>query len=172
MSDDALSDVVSKTTELEQKLNAEKSRYAHLVKSECEKEKDLSTWPSYHYWNSESNHISNLSISKCTITDALSQARPEVYASGQYMHEGFRVATLLVLNAFVLDSPPNSAQVRLLVRQALSLLEVMYEQSLPGFCSAHFVIFTTALCAAPGGLSHDGKLDDRERVERLYDNTL
>ncbi len=65
------------------------------------------------------------------------------------MHEGFRVATLLALRSFVLGISPHSTQIRLLVRQALSLLETMYEQNLPGFCSAHFVIFITGLCAAP-----------------------
>lgn len=87
------------------------------------------------------------------------------------MHEGLRVATLLVLNASVLELPPHATQIRLLVRQALSLLETMYEQDLPGFCSAHFVLFAAGLCAAPGQSQH-GRMDDRERVERLYEHTL
>lgn len=64
----------------------------------------------------------------------------------------------------------------------------MYEQNLPGFFSAHWLIFVTALCAVPGNhretcenptmgvvmgvTDQDHVLDDRERITRLYDVTL
>ena len=99
---------------------------------------------------------------------------PETYLSWQYMHEGYRVSTLLVLHAFVLETPPHATQVRLLVRQALSLLESMYEQNLPGFCSAHFIIFTAAICSVSDDIvtAHTDKMTDRKRAERLYENTM
>jgi transcriptional activator protein UGA3 len=75
------------------------------------------------------------------------------------------------LRSFVLGTPPVTLGIRLLVRKALSLLEAMAEQNLPGFCSAHWVIFTTAVCAAPGGVE-SGELDDRARAEKLYDTTM
>jgi hypothetical protein len=148
--DEVLADLVNECRELEKELDVEKLRYAELVKSELQEQ-----------------HQTLLSIpARLTISE-----QPEIYFSWQYMHEGLRVATLLVLNAFVLETPPQARQIRLLVRQALSLLETMYEQDLPGFCSAHFVLFAAALCAAPGQ-SHQDRIDDRERVERLYEHTL
>jgi transcriptional activator protein UGA3 len=60
---------------------------------------------------------------------------------------------------------------RLLVRQSLSLLEAMCDQDLPGYCSAHWVIFMTGVCAAASG-QQQGELDDRERIDRLYDDFL
>jgi transcriptional activator protein UGA3 len=62
---------------------------------------------------------------------------------------------------------------RLLVRQSLSLLEAMCDEQLPGFCSAHWVIFNTAICASAGGQeTEQGELDDRERVDRLYEDYM
>jgi transcriptional activator protein UGA3 len=75
------------------------------------------------------------------------------------------------LRAFVLGQTPTSINIRYLVRRSLSLLEAMSEQNLPGFCSAHWVIFTTAVNAAPGG-AKTGELDDRTRIEKLYDTTM
>lgn len=75
------------------------------------------------------------------------------------------------LRAFVLGETPSSINLRFLVRRSLSLLEAMSEQNLPGFCSAHWVIFTTAVNAAPGG-AIAGELDDRARIEKLYDTTM
>ena len=88
------------------------------------------------------------------------------------MHEGFRVAATISVRSFILGAPPCSIGVRLLVRQSLSLLETMYEQDLPGFCSAHWQLFITALCATPSATSGKEEIDDRDRVERLYDNVL
>jgi hypothetical protein len=92
-------------------------------------------------------------------------------ASHRYFHEAFRIACLIQLRSFVLCNPPSSLNVRFLVRRSLSLLEAMSEQNLPGFCSAHWVIFTTAACAAPGGAGA-GELDDQARAEKLYDVTM
>lgn len=47
----------------------------------------------------------------------------------------------------------------------------MIDQSLPGLCSAHWVIFLTALCCVTEG-QDEAQLDDRERVERIYDDIL
>jgi len=74
--------------------------------------------------------------------------------------------SLIQIRGFVLCEPPCSLKMRLLVRQSLSLLEVMFQQSLPGVCSIHFALFITAVSAVPGAA---GGPDDRERVEKLYD---
>ena len=97
-------------------------------------------------------------------------AKPHFH-SHRYFHEAVRIACLLQLRCFVLGNHPASFNVRLLVRKSLSLLEVMAEHGLPGFCSAHWVIFTTAICAASGG-QRTGELDDRERIGKLYDVTM
>jgi len=47
----------------------------------------------------------------------------------------------------------------------------MYHQGLPGFCSAHWVIFVTALCCTKEK-TDDEHLTDRERVGRLYEDTM
>jgi hypothetical protein len=47
----------------------------------------------------------------------------------------------------------------------------MYHQSLPGFCSAHWVIFVTATCCT-NEKTDDENLTDCERVERLYEDTM
>jgi hypothetical protein len=106
-----------------------------------------------------------------SLQDELMAAKPAAFAAWQYMHEGFRVAATISVRSFILGAPPCSIGVRLLVRQSLSLLETMYEQDLPGFCSAHWQLFITALCATPNGSGKD-EMDDRERVERLYDSVL
>lgn len=89
--------------------------------------------------------------------------------SHRYLHEAFRIACLLSLSTFVLKTPPSALRVRLLVRQALSLLEQMHDQNLPGYCSSHWVIFVTALCSTKKG-TLEGDLDDCERIEQLYDD--
>lgn len=90
-------------------------------------------------------------------------------ASHRYLHEAFRIACLLSLYTFVFKTTASALRVRLLVRQSLSLLEQMHDQSLPGYCSSHWVIFITALCCVPGG-QPEGDLDDCERIGRLYDD--
>ncbi|TYJ53754.1 hypothetical protein B9479_005592 [Cryptococcus floricola] len=102
--------------------------------------------------------------------DALVLAKPHVKPH-RYLHEAFRTACLLQLHYHVLNEAPASLPIRLLVRQSLSLLEAMADQNLPGLCSAHWVIFTTALCCVPGG-QEAGVMDDRERVDRIYDDIL
>ncbi|ORY27123.1 fungal-specific transcription factor domain-domain-containing protein [Naematelia encephala] len=100
--------------------------------------------------------------------DELVITKPSI-SSHRYLHEAFRVACLLQLRCFVLGEPPCSLNIRLLVRQALSLLEAMCEQNLPGLCSAHWVIFITALCAVASG-QEKRELDDRERIEQIYED--
>lgn len=94
-------------------------------------------------------------------------AKPEMQTH-RYLHEAFRTSSLLQIRGFVLCEPPSSLRMRLLVRQSLSLLEAMAEQNLPGFCSIHWVLFITALCCIPG--HHDSQLDDRQRINKLYDS--
>ncbi|KGB74687.2 transcriptional activator [Cryptococcus deuterogattii R265] len=102
--------------------------------------------------------------------DALVLAKPHVKPH-RYLHEAFRTTCLIQLHHDVLCEPPSSLHIHLLVRQSLSLLEAMIDQSLPGLCSAHWVIFLTALCCVAGG-QDKAELDDRERVERIYDDIL
>ncbi|WVQ77263.1 hypothetical protein IAR50_006947 [Cryptococcus sp. DSM 104548] len=102
--------------------------------------------------------------------DALVLTKPHVKPH-RYLHEAFRTACLLQLHYHVLNEAPASLPIRLFVRQSLSLLEAMSDQNLPGLCSAHWVIFTTALCCVPGG-QEAGEMDDRERVDRIYDDIL
>lgn len=97
-------------------------------------------------------------------------AKPHVKPH-RYLHEAFRLTCLIQLHHDVLCEPPSSLHIRLLVRQSLSLLETMIDQGLPGLCSAHWVIFQTALCCVAGG-QDKAELDDRERVERIYDDIL
>jgi transcriptional activator protein UGA3 len=47
----------------------------------------------------------------------------------------------------------------------------MCDQNLPGYCSSHWVLFCTAVCAVPGQ-QEEGEMDDRERVDRLYEDTM
>lgn len=103
----------------------------------------------------------------CHLAD-LFLARPDL-TSHRYLHEAFRIACLLSLATFVLKTPTSALRVRLLVRQALSLLEQMHDQNLPGYCSSHWVIFVTSLCCTRGG-AMEGDLDDCERIEQLYED--
>ena len=89
--------------------------------------------------------------------------------SHRYLHEAFRISCLLSLSTFVLRTPPSEFRVQLLVRQALSLLEQMHDQHLPGFCSSHWIIFVTALSCTPRE-TPTGEDDDIQRVEQLYDD--
>ncbi|OCF31007.1 hypothetical protein I316_07278 [Kwoniella heveanensis BCC8398] len=100
--------------------------------------------------------------------DELVLAKPHIQ-SHRYLHEAFRITCLLQLHGFVLGGPPCSLHIRLLVRQALSLLETMCDENLPGLCSGHWVIFLTALCTVSKGQEED-ELDDRERIMRIYDD--
>ncbi|CED83530.1 Protein of unknown function DUF3468 [Phaffia rhodozyma] len=84
-----------------------------------------------------------------------------------YLHEAFRIACLIFLHTSALCSPPQSFTIRLLVRQALSLLEVLAKRDIPGYCSAHWILFVTGLAASATGHEPD-KPSDRERVEKLY----
>ncbi|WWC61542.1 uncharacterized protein I303_104126 [Kwoniella dejecticola CBS 10117] len=103
-----------------------------------------------------------------TRLDELVLAKPHIQAH-RYLHEAFRTACLLQLRCFVLCEPPSSLNIRLLVRQCLSLLEAMFDQNLPGLCSAHWVIFLAALCSIPGGQEEE-ELDDRQRSDRIYED--
>ncbi|ORY35758.1 fungal-specific transcription factor domain-domain-containing protein [Naematelia encephala] len=102
--------------------------------------------------------------------DALIRSKPNL-VSHRYFHEAFRIACLLQLNSFVLGQAPSSLNIRFLVRRSLSLLETMESLNLPGFCSAHWVIFTTAVCAAPKGQAL-AEADERARADKLYDRTI
>lgn len=93
-------------------------------------------------------------------------------SSHRFLHEAFRIASLMALRSFVFCEPPSTFRIRLLVRQSLSLLEEMHEKGLPGFCSAHWVLFVTALnCknASPSQDSDNFRQSDCQRIERLYD---
>ncbi len=85
----------------------------------------------------------------------------------RYLHEAYRVACLLQLRSGVLCQRPNALTIKILVRQALSLLETMGEERLPGRCSAHWVLFSAGLCATGQG-QEPGKDNDRARVRTLY----
>ncbi|WWD17573.1 hypothetical protein CI109_102014 [Kwoniella shandongensis] len=102
--------------------------------------------------------------------DHLVSTKPHI-ASHRYLHEAFRTASLLQIRYQVLGEPACSLNIRLLVRQALSLLEAMCDQNLPGFCSAHWVLFLAALCSVEGGQA-EGELDDRDRIDRIYDDFM
>ncbi|WRT66087.1 uncharacterized protein IL334_003040 [Kwoniella shivajii] len=103
-----------------------------------------------------------------TRLDELVLAKPHIQAH-RYLHEAFRTACLLQLRCFVLCEPPSSLNIRLLVRQCLSLLEAMFDQNLPGLCSAHWVVFLAALCSIRGGQEEE-ELDDRQRSDRIYED--
>lgn len=108
---------------------------------------------------------------------SLRSGKPSL-ASHRFLHEAYRIACLMSLHSFVFCEPPTSLRIQLLVRQSLSLLEEMYEKNLPGFCSAHWVLFVTALCCYPdANLAEkekerdevDGEKSDCQRIEKLYD---
>ncbi|WVF71737.1 hypothetical protein IAT40_006545 [Kwoniella sp. CBS 6097] len=100
--------------------------------------------------------------------DELVLSKPHIQ-SHRYLHEAFRLTCLLQLHGFVLGGPPCSLHITLLVRQALSLLETMCDENLPGLCSGHWVIFLTALCTVSKGQEGE-ELDDRDRIMRIYDD--
>jgi hypothetical protein len=105
--------------------------------------------------------------------------RPDM-ASHRYFHDAFRIACLLQIKCFVLCLPPDALSVRLLVRNALSLLETMEILNLPGFVSSHWIIFTVSICSTlpndnrPGtiptnrGGSSETNVGDRQRASKLY----
>ncbi|KAL7908040.1 fungal-specific transcription factor domain-containing protein [Trichoderma velutinum] len=105
--------------------------------------------------------------------------RPDM-ASHRYFHDAFRIACLLQIKCFILGLPPDALSVRLLVRNALSLLETMETLNLPGFVSSHWIIFTVSICStlpsdnrsdtistSRGGPS-DSNVSDRQRASKLY----
>ncbi len=95
-----------------------------------------------------------------------SPAQPHL-SPHRYLHEAYRISCLLQLRSGVLCQRPHALTIKILVRQALSLLETMGEEHLPGRCSAHWVLFCAGLCATGDG-NEPGKENDRERVRKLY----
>ncbi|KAL6792268.1 fungal-specific transcription factor domain-containing protein [Trichoderma sp. SZMC 28013] len=105
--------------------------------------------------------------------------RPDM-ASHRYFHDAFRIACLLQIQCFVLCLPPDALSVRLLVRNALSLLETMEVLNLPGFVSSHWIIFTVSICSTLSndnrsdtiptnrGGSSESNVSDRQRATKLY----
>ncbi|KAL7793942.1 fungal-specific transcription factor domain-containing protein [Trichoderma afarasin] len=105
--------------------------------------------------------------------------RPDM-ASHRYFHDAFRIACLLQIKCFVLRLPPDALSVRLLVRNALSLLETMEVLNLPGFVSSHWIIFTVSICSTSSndnhpdtihtdlGRSSESNVSDRQRASKLY----
>ncbi|KAJ4859866.1 fungal specific transcription factor domain-containing protein [Trichoderma breve] len=105
--------------------------------------------------------------------------RPDM-ASHRYFHDGFRIACLLQIKCFVLCLSPDALSVRLLVRNALSLLETMEVLNLPGFVSSHWIIFTVSICSTSSNDNHpdnihtgrggssESNVSDRERASKLY----
>lgn len=105
--------------------------------------------------------------------------RPDM-ASHRYFHDAFRIACLLQIKCFVLCLPPDALSVRLLVRNALSLLETMEALNLPGFVSSHWIIFSVSICSTSSndnrpdtshterGGSSELNVSDRERASKLY----
>ncbi|KKO96895.1 hypothetical protein THAR02_11004 [Trichoderma harzianum] len=105
--------------------------------------------------------------------------RPDM-ASHRYFHDAFRIACLLQIKCFVLCLPSDTLSVRLLVRNALSLLETMEVLNLPGFVSSHWIIFTVSICSTSSndncpdtihtdrGGSSESNVSDRERASKLY----
>lgn len=108
-----------------------------------------------------------------------SSDRPDM-ASHRYFHDAFRIACLLQIKCFVLCLPSDTLSVRLLVRNALSLLETMEVLNLPGFVSSHWIIFTVSICSTSSndncpdtihtdrGGSSESNVSDRERASKLY----
>ncbi|KAL6821853.1 fungal-specific transcription factor domain-containing protein [Trichoderma sp. SZMC 28015] len=105
--------------------------------------------------------------------------RPDM-ANHRYFHDAFRIACLLQIKCFVLCLPPDALSVRLLVRNALSLLETMEVMHLPGFVSSHWIIFTVSICSTSSNDNHPdtihterggssgSNVSDRERASKLY----
>ncbi|KAI5460513.1 fungal-specific transcription factor domain-containing protein [Mariannaea sp. PMI_226] len=111
--------------------------------------------------------------------ESLIRDQPDM-ASHRYFYDAFRIACLLQIKCFVLCQPPDALHVRLLVRDALLLLETMESLNLPGFVSSHWIIFTVSICSTlPNDNRPDttltyrsgssqSKIDDRQRASKLY----
>lgn len=109
--------------------------------------------------------------------------RPDM-ASHRYFHDAFRIACLLQIKCFVLCLPPDALSVRLLVRNALSLLETMEVLNLPGFVSSHWIIFTVSICSSLAkddrpdttpnncGRPRESNVSDRQRASKLYTTAI
>ncbi|KAH0527359.1 hypothetical protein TsFJ059_002369 [Trichoderma semiorbis] len=109
--------------------------------------------------------------------------RPDM-ASHRYFHDAFRIACLLQIKCFVLRLPPDALSVRLLVRNALLLLETMEVLNLPGFVSSHWIIFTVSICSTSSNDNHpdtihterggssESNVSDRERASKLYETAI
>ncbi|KAL7955106.1 fungal-specific transcription factor domain-containing protein [Trichoderma compactum] len=108
--------------------------------------------------------------------------RPDM-ASHRYFHDAFRIACLLQIKCFILCLPPDALSVRLLVRNALSLLETMELLNLPGFVSSHWIIFTVSICSTSSNdnrsdTSHTDRggssksISDRQRAGKLYASAI
>ncbi|KAK0758198.1 hypothetical protein N5P37_009500 [Trichoderma harzianum] len=109
--------------------------------------------------------------------------RPDM-ASHRYFHDAFRIACLLQIKCFILCLPPDALSVRLLVRNALSLLETMEVLNLPGFVSSHWIIFTASICSTlpkdnrpdttptNRGGSRESNVSDRQRASKLYTTAI
>ncbi|GEM10388.1 C6 transcription factor [Rhodotorula toruloides] len=88
----------------------------------------------------------------------------------RYFHEVFRLAPLLYLE-MLLELPPASYPILLLVRKMLSLTEVIVSESLPGLCSMHWPLFLMHLNSTPLVSPHSS-LTDRARSTRLFDRHM
>lgn len=127
------------------------------------------------------NFVRGASVTPTAVVTVLmpSSDRPDM-ASHRYFHDAFRIACLLQIKCFVLCLPPDALSVRLLVRNALSLLETMEALNLPGFVSSHWIIFSVSICSTSSndnrpdtshterGGSSELNVSDRERASKLY----
>ncbi|BGP26653.1 hypothetical protein JCM10295v2_005606 [Rhodotorula toruloides] len=101
--------------------------------------------------------------------DAFLVERPDLEPH-RYFHEVFRLAALLYLE-MLLELPPTSYPILLLVRKMLSLTEVIVSESLPGLCSMHWPLFLMHLNSTPLVSPHSS-LTDRARSTRLFDRHM
>lgn len=88
----------------------------------------------------------------------------------RYFHEVFRLAPLLYLE-MLLELPPASYPILLLVRKMLSLTEPIVSESLPGLCSMHWPLFLMHPNSTPLVSPHSS-LTDRARSTRLFDRHM
>ncbi|GAA5993511.1 hypothetical protein JCM10908_000625 [Rhodotorula pacifica] len=79
--------------------------------------------------------------------DAFLIERPDLEPH-RYFHEVFRLAALVYLE-MLLELPPTSYPILLLVRKMLSLTEVIVSEGLPGLCSMHWPLFLMHLNSTP-----------------------
>lgn len=82
----------------------------------------------------------------------------------------FRLAPLLYLE-MLLELPPASYLILLLVRKMLSLTEPIVSESLPGLCSMHWPLFLMHPNSTPLVSPHSS-LTDRARSTRLFDRHM